>query len=130
MRHDTPEPPKWQMILFYVAIGLFFFWLAWGLGLSRFGVQQPGAFLEATDYEAKVLVMVFPSDDTTKNYLIPADIGKGDGSYDKTYTVYKIYWPNGGYTEFDNCTIEEYTLKASCFDDDKEYFIQLTDRKA
>jgi hypothetical protein len=72
----------------------------------------PGAFLEKKDYKARVMVNVFPEGDKSKNYRLEADITRSDG----VYFINKIYWPNGGYLEWqpyegDRCSVEDRNQK-------------------
>lgn len=97
------------------------------IGKQMFGLKQPGALLERASYDAKVYVLVFPDNKSSKNYYLPAEISRNNG-----YSLDTLYWPNGGTTDFtdSNCVLY-LNLKASCGDgNDNDYEIELTSNLA
>jgi hypothetical protein len=64
------------------------------------GDAVPGAFFErGAEYEQSVYLSLYPEGSTVKNYHVKGDIWHhGD-----TYSLMKVYWPNGGYTTFSGC---------------------------
>lgn len=85
-------------IVWTVLIAAVIIWV----GSYYWGTARPGAFLErGQDYEAKMIVRLYPDDSEAKNYELPADISKLDGYY----RLDRVYWPNGGYVDFDDCDV-------------------------
>ncbi len=67
-----------------------------------FGVTIPGAFYERdANYTTKIYVLLSPQDSQSKNYRVPADVEKNDSGYSLT----KVYWPDGGTSEFSDCSV-------------------------
>ncbi|MES2631145.1 MAG: hypothetical protein V4611_04250 [Patescibacteria group bacterium] len=108
-----------------------------GLGLIflrvPLGSHVPGSFYESTDYTEQLMVMVFETNSSSKNYLVPADVTR---DYDSGYSVSSIYWPNGGVSNTDSnmCGSLSIEYRASCrITDDSgnetQYYIQLTDKQ-
>lgn len=127
---------KWPILLGPVLFGLFIVWIS-GVPHQLFWTSTvPGSFFEASEYSTKLKVLVFPDDSSVKNYKIPADVSRylDCDSYDegpcfKYYYVTTIYWPNGGYQDFDDCEVELSTQN-NCTSGEDEYYIQLTNEKA
>lgn len=90
-----------------------------------------GGFFETTGYTAQYYVNVFEAGNSTKNYELVADIYREEESGE--YLITAFYWPNGGYSEFYDVG-PDYPLvvgkRVEIEDDnDKTWFLQLTDRK-
>lgn len=84
--------------IFLSLLGIFIiFVIANNLGL---GEARPGSFLEKKAYSTKLFVNVFPGSSEAKNYRLQASIRREEDS--DGYFIDKIYWPNGGYTEFED----------------------------
>lgn len=86
-------------------------------GLKHFaGTKVPGSFFESgKDYSAKVYVNLFPVGNSVKNYHVPADIEKSADSDGYTvYSVFKVYWPYGGTTDFDDCNFYKINDREYC----------------
>ena len=62
------------------------------------GTNTIGSFFSKDNFEAQYYVQLFPEDSKSKNYLVPADISKNEYGIG----VDRVYWPNGGYTDFGN----------------------------
>jgi hypothetical protein len=90
------EKPKYNYALIFVIIALLIYGYKYYLGPT-----SPGTLLErGKDYRAKYYVLLYPEDAEVKNYRVPGEISKSGDSY----TLFNVYWPNGGSTEF-NCQL-------------------------
>ncbi len=122
---------------------------SWGKNsyVRNYGNETIGSYSEKTEYRTRYYVNVFPNDEEGKNYRLPADIHvyneieEGETTEDRfgqehttTYTtkyiiVEKIYWPNGGFLNFNECKIE-IGEKNLCIDqNNRSWFIEITNRK-
>jgi hypothetical protein len=113
MNNDKPLSKEGEWVGIAIVV-LVVGWLWW----VSTGEARPGAFHEKTDYSAKVYVNVFPDGDKSKNYKLPADMSKVSDDGGAAYNIEKVYWPNGGYFEFDDCEADMNSstkvLKAYC----------------
>lgn len=122
---------------------------SWGKNsyIRSYGDEIIGSYFEKSQYKTKYYVNVFPDDNESKNYRLQADIHvysdteEGETSEDRfgqehteTYTtkyiiLEKVFWPNGGYLDFDDCQLE-IGDKVYCSDQDGRYwYIELTNEK-
>ena len=72
---------------------------------SYWGYEEIGKFGEKQHYITQYWIYLQPYENAetkeAKSYHLKADI-KGDS---KQYYLLKAYWPNGSYTEFDDCDL-------------------------
>jgi hypothetical protein len=115
-----------------VVIILLLSFLIYGAIKIFFGNDNIGSFFSRHSYDATYMVFAQPDNNTTKYYFIKSDIHvSGSDIY-----LYKIYWPNGGYTSFreDETYIgEKISLNSNnyCRDTkEKDWFIFLTNYKS
>lgn len=122
---------------------------AWGKNsyIRSYGDEILGSYFEKSEYKTQYYVNVFPDDEGSKNYRLPADIHvyseteEGETSEDRfgqehteSYTtkyiiVDKVFWPNGGYLDFDDCQLE-IGDKVLCSDQEgRDWYIELTNEK-
>jgi hypothetical protein len=122
---------------------------AWGKNsyIRSYGDEILGSYFEKSEYKTQYYVNVFPDDEDSKNYRLPADIHvyseteEGETSEDRfgqehteTYTnkyiiLDKAFWPNGGYLDFHDCQVE-IGDKVLCSDQDgRNWYIELTNEK-
>lgn len=122
---------------------------AWGKNsyIRSYGDEILGSYFEKSEYKTQYYVNVFPDDEGSKNYRLPADIHvyteteEGETSEDRfgqehteTYTtkyiiIDKVFWPNGGYLDFDDCQLEMGD-KVLCSDQEgRDWYIELTNEK-
>lgn len=103
---NTTDNPKWVNILILIGVVWFIYYLV-NSGRS-------------TDDGATVLV--FPNASNSKNYELVGSVEKNTQmDYllipNTTYTVQKFNWPNGGYANFNNCTVKELNTMTECTND-------------
>jgi len=129
-----------------IAIYLLF---AWGKNsyIRSYGDEILGSYFEKPEYKTQYYVNVFPDDKGIKNYRLQAFIHvyseteEGETSEDRfgqelteSYTtkyiiVDKVFWPNGGYLDFDDCQLE-IGDKVLCSDQEgRDWYIELTNEK-
>jgi hypothetical protein len=129
-------------ILFYYAIGN-------GAYVINYGDEELNSFYEKPEYRTQYYVNVFPDNYDTKNYRLPSDIyvfsetmeaenrssddyiGGGSNDYytEKYIILEKVYWPNGGYLEFEDCQLIQ-GERVKCIDKNEDiWYIELTDHK-
>lgn len=122
---------------------------AWGKNsyIRTYGDEIIGSYFEKSEYNTQYYVNVFPDDEGSKNYRLPAEIHvyseteEGETSEDRfgqehteTYTtkyiiIEKAFWPNGGYLDFDDCQLE-IGDKVLCSDQEgRDWYIELTNEK-
>jgi hypothetical protein len=104
----------------YASVGialfsLFFLWLAWGLFLNQWlGTTTVGSMWAKTNFDTQYWVYIQPQNAETKNYRVKGDVSRVDGIYSLT----QIYWDNGGYLTFDECSLQDdngvYTSEDDC----------------
>ncbi|HVC35841.1 MAG TPA: hypothetical protein VNE40_00115 [Candidatus Dormibacteraeota bacterium] len=97
----------------------------------NFGVKQPGAFFEKADYTVKVYIFAKPDPNSSKSYYIPADVMRSSG--DSGYTIETMYWPEGGSTDFSDCSNLQINQFTDCLANDNnmtDYSIMLTNTLA
>lgn len=63
------------------------------------GSNTIGSFFSRNEFEAQYYVNIFPEDSKSKNYRLIADVHQYDGN---TIFLKKVYWPNGGYSTFED----------------------------
>lgn len=95
--------------------------------LLFFGVLLPHEYVWNGEGE----VSLFPSENSVKNYRVPADIEVTKSGYGwfinkEVYEVKTVYWPNGGYTSFYKCFVEQ-NKTAFCSDDENEYEVEVNE---
>lgn len=121
-------------------------WLLIKIISAKYGNEVIGSFFERSDYTTQYWVYLQANITSTKNYRVKGDIERvsmddgsenGDGSYEggsDDYYLRKVYWDNGGYTEFDDdCdlygAISTPKGYATCFDNDSNnYQIRLGEK--
>jgi hypothetical protein len=104
---------------------------------KHFGESKLGSLLEKPDYTTQYYVNLFADKGNSKNYRVVADIHvystveqDGEDSYsEKHIVVEKVYWPNGGYTTFDDCELEDGDSGYCTDDEDRSWYIELTDKQ-
>lgn len=88
----------------FALVGAFLLFLAWGLFLNQWlGNTTVGSYFAKNNFSAKYWVYIQPENANAKNYRVQSDISRVDGSYGLT----KVYWPNGGYSTFEDCVLIE-----------------------
>jgi hypothetical protein len=126
-----------------------FILISWGKNsyIRIYGNEIIGSYLEKSNYRTQYYINLFPNDENSKNYRLPADIhvfteleegettedrfGQESTSFSKVkyITVEKIYWPNGGYLYFEDCFLD-IGEKNLCYDQNNEgWYIELTEEK-
>lgn len=111
---------------------------------SFFGTKTLGSFFQRSRYSVQYYVYLQSPDDQAKSYKVKADITKDTWSYDSgddggstsggnIYSLDKVYWPDGGYSEFQDCdlvSLIESNKKASCstVGDNVTYQISLAEK--
>jgi hypothetical protein len=115
-----------KVVWFYVIGGIAVI-IAGAMIWGATGVKKPGAFHESSAYTTNLFVYAYPPDSGVKTYHIPAEIEHFEGSY----YVNKLFWPNGGYTEFplSSCEIDG-SLEGYCNSDDGEFKVVITKESA
>lgn len=63
------------------------------------GTNTIGSFFSRNEFEAQYYVNIFPENSKAKNYRLVADIHQYDSGI---IFLKKVYWPNGGYSTFDD----------------------------
>ena len=97
-------------------------------GLDRWGTTIPGHYLErGADYKGMFYVNMFPDDQRTKSYRVPAMIEKIDGQH----WIAHAQMPNGGTISFENSIGLLHPLGVGervrfTDDDDRQWGIELT----
>lgn len=121
----------------FTLLGLFVFWIAWGLFLNQWlGTTTIGSMWAKNNFETQYYVYIQPDGATSKNYRVKGDISRQDG----VYYLEKIYWENGGYLTFTDCVLYEdngtYASEDNCEssnwlndDDGYEYYGVKIDQK-
>lgn len=113
----------WAVIL----VGLFHF-----VGPMVFAKPEIGAYFETSEYKAQYYVRAYPGyyDDVT-SYRLPADIWKyNEPEIGKRYFVGKVYFPNGGYMDFQYDEAAEVGEKIAMVNSNGEHwYIELTKDK-
>lgn len=75
-----------------------------------YGSDTIGSVFRKYEFQTQYYVHLFPEGSKSKNYLVPADLHiKGE-----TIALEKVYWPNGGHTDFgnyDNYDCEEFYME-------------------
>jgi hypothetical protein len=128
---------------------LIYMLFTWGKNtyISSYGDEILGSYFEKFEYRTQYYVNVFPDDESTKNYRLPAEIHvyseeeEGEPTEDvygiehsNTYTTKyivldKVFWPNGGYLDFNDCQLE-IGKKVMCNDQDGvSWNVELTNEK-
>lgn len=121
-----------------------YFLFNWGKNsyIRSYGDEILGSYFEKSEYRTKYYVNIFPDRESGENFRLPADIhvysdeqGEETGeNYVSTYTtkyivVEKVYLPEGGYLDFEDCQIE-INDKVLCTDQNKKkWYIELTKEK-
>ncbi len=105
-----------DVIVWGVAI-LFVVFIAIKIYASFFGEPIIGSWIEKSlPYETRYQVNLFPKADSTKNYLLPANVSvEQNGIY-----VTKVTFPNGGFLRFDDCYLTPLNPNDNCVDQDGE----------
>lgn len=143
---------KFKGIVLNIILGhifLIYAFFSWGKNsyIRNFGDEIIGSYFEKSEYTTKYYVNVFENEDRAKNYRLPAEIHiyietdsedveddrfgySSSRSYSEKHIVLKkIFWPNGGFSYFDDCDLE-LEHKILCTDqNDNELYIELTNQK-
>jgi hypothetical protein len=123
-----------DVLIVVVVVAAMLFIFTGGNPISIIGWQKtPGALFEQRFYSGKYKVIVSENKNTSKEYKLTADIDRhihcdGPDCGSLAYWVSTIYWPNGGYIEFDTdtCAIG-IQHESECEDvDGKSYSILMT----
>ncbi len=96
-------------------VGSFLLLLAWSLFLNQpLGTKTVGSMWAKNNFDTQYWVYIEPQNAEAKNYRVKGDINRDDG----TYSLNKIYWDNGGYLTFTNCSLYDnngvYTSEDDC----------------
>ena len=114
------EAEKDYLELWGVKLKTSYFWLivigcfiGWYLFTVFWGFKEIGRFGEKRDYTTKYWVYLQPENAQSKNYRVKADIERAIPDY----FLRRVYWPNGGYSNFDDCLLdkEEYQANDSVY---------------
>ena len=133
---NTPSVKIKSITVGYILVILAIAWIAAELLSSRYGYKEIGVRYERREYSTQYWVYLQPDNAETKNYRVKGDIERfaesdGDLSY-AVYALSRVYWEDGGYTEFDDCDITEATDKdkhAYCMDSEgKGYDVRLGEK--
>lgn len=102
-----------------------------GLFIDYYGNDTIGDFFEKNNHKARYYVNLFPSEAGSKNYRLMADLSiQCDEEEGREIHLDRVYWPNGGCSYFDECSIRV-GEKNSCTDqNDREWDVELTTQKA
>lgn len=115
--------------------------------IRSYGDEIIGSYFEKIDYRTKYYVNIFPDDESSKNYRLSAEIHvyseeeEGEPTEDsygiehsntyttKYITLEKVFWPNEGYLNFNDCQLE-IGEKVQCKDQNgMSWNIELTNEK-
>jgi hypothetical protein len=86
---------------------------------------------DGSTWHGKGMINLYPYNAKAKNYRLKADMyiyTKPDGLFGtKTqYDIEKVYWPNGGYTEFEHCTVIPEDSINECFEENgKDWMVEI-----
>lgn len=110
-----------------LAVGLFHL-----IGPLLISKPEIGAYFEMLEYKAQYYVHAYPGYyEEVKSYRLPADIWKfKDGGGRTGYWVGKVYFPNGGYADFEYDDAAIVGEKVGMLDSSGEHwYIELTKDK-
>ena len=120
------------ILWFSLAVGIAIYF-----GPIWYGTKIPDSIFERSEYETMLYVRLYPNNQVTKSYKVPAKIYKyvHESCYDEddcaSYAVYKILYaimPNGGSIAFDDfddgLVLNEVTRVYD--EDDREWGVELT----
>lgn len=94
----------------------------------HFGTTTPGSLFEQSSYDEMVYVRLYPGDQITKSYRLPAMISRMDGYYYISFAEF----PNGGRVSFESSIgngvsdLHLGTRVSVSSDDDQEWRVELT----
>lgn len=117
-------------------IGIFFFGF-YHAYTKNFGSEIIGSFFEKHEYKTQYYVNLFADKGYAKNYRVVADVHvystteeDGEDTYTtKHIVIERVYWPNGGYSIFDDCELESGDNGYCTDNDDRTWYIELTNKK-
>lgn len=88
----------------YTVLGIFILWVIWAFFLANiFGSKTIGSFWAKSNFDTQYWVYLEPDNAEAKNYRVKADISRIDGDY----WLEKVYWPNGGNSNFEDCKLDD-----------------------
>lgn len=130
-----------DLVVKIVIIGVVL-WIIMKLFIGYFGNNEIGSFFEKSSYTAQYWVYLQPENTQSKNYRLKADIhhyvepGDEDYSGGDRYVLEKVYWENGGHSDFDDCEISDSILSkndknnyTNCLDNNHNYYKIRLDEK-
>ena len=133
------------VIIGHLVFGYFLYNWSKGTYVRNYGNEIIGSFWEKSDYRTKYLIKISPSRVFTNAYTLQAqvhvstvleesDYPQEDSygneyfeSYSRKYIIIeKVFWPNGGVSEFDFCDIEDSNY---CVDQNGNWWYIRIDKK-
>ena len=85
----------------WLGVGLFVAWII--TSSFNIGYKEIGHWFEKGEYETQYWVYLQPDNVEFKNYRVKGDIDHTEG----TYYLSRVYWANGGYSDFNDCDLDE-----------------------
>jgi len=87
----------------YVVYSIIPIIIIWYIITVFWGYQEIGKFGEKRNYTTQYWVYLQPESAGAKNYRVIADIKRQIPNY----YLLKVYWPNGGHSDFEDCNFIE-----------------------
>lgn len=133
------------VIIGHLVFGYFLFNWSKNTYVRSYGNEIIGSFWEKPNYRTKYLLKVSESSDFSNAYTLQANVRVSTileesnypqedvfgneyfESYSNKYIIIeKVYWPNGGFLEFEDCNLQESDY---CRDKDGKYWHLKIDKK-
>lgn len=133
------------VIIGHIVFGYFLYNWSKGTFVRNYGNEIIGSFWERPDYRTKYLVEVSRNSDFTNAYTLQAQVHVSTvleesdypqedaygNDYFESYTrkyiiIEKVFWPNGGVSEFDFCDLEDSNY---CVDQNDNWWYIKIDKK-
>ncbi|MBX2896348.1 MAG: hypothetical protein KF763_12945 [Cyclobacteriaceae bacterium] len=133
------------VIVGHIVFGYFLYNWSKSTYVRNYGNEIIGSYWEKPDYRTKYLVKMSKSEDFSRAYTLPAQVhvytiveesdypqedAYGNEYYDsyrhKYIIIEKVFWPNGGFLEFQDCDLEESDY---CHDSHGRYWYLKIDKK-